>query len=233
LDNHSGSEFDAYRKSYRDTVNEAISFSGIDADFFTKVKAARLVSLLSEKIGDPKELSVLDVGCGVGTYHPLLRGRIGRISGVDPSGECIEEARCSNPDVAYIHYDGNVLPFANGEFDASFAICVMHHVPPAQWSSFASEMARITRPGGLVVVFEHNPYNPLTRRAVSTCPFDADAVLLTRKTTIQHFRDAGLENVDGRYILTVPAIDGPALVLDKMFGRLPFGAQFFVHGVPT
>jgi len=230
LDNQGGSDFDAYRTSYKATVNEAISFSGLKVDFFTKAKAVRLVDLLSNELGDPKELSVLDVGCGVGAYHPLLRGQVGKVTGIDPSLECIEEAKINSPDVTYEQYDGSVMPFAEGQFDASFAICVMHHVPPKRWASFVSEMARVVRPGGLVVIFEHNPFNPLTRRAVNTCPFDADAVLLTKRTTTRFLQNASLADVEGKYILTIPAIDGAALAVDKLFGILPLGAQYFVHG---
>jgi SAM-dependent methyltransferase len=230
LANHTGNEFDAYRSTYKETVNDAISFSGFDVDFFTTAKAERLIRLLGEEIGDPQNLSILDVGCGVGTYHPLLRGRVGKISGVDTSSECLDEARLKNPDVSYAHYDGGALPFEQNHFDASFAICVMHHVPPAQWASFTSEMARVTKPGGIVVIFEHNPLNPLTRRAVNTCPFDADAVLLSKRQTLKYLRQAGLSAVRGRYILTIPAIKGPALVIDKLFGLLPFGAQYFAFG---
>lgn len=227
------SEFDAYRKSYAQTVNDSIAFSGLKMDFFTKAKASRLVSLLKENFSELAELSILDVGCGVGTYHPLLRGEVGQIAGIDLSRDCIEEAASNNPDVAYKHYSGTKFPFADKTFDVSFAVCVMHHVPPEQWTTFASEMARVTRKGGLVVVFEHNPYNPLTRRAVNTCPFDADAVLLTRKMTVKQLRDAGLTNVEGQYILTLPAIDGVALAVDKILGRFPFGAQYYVHGIST
>ncbi len=232
MDKQIESEFDAYRSTYRDAVNDAISFSGLKVDFFTKAKAAHLLNLLALKVGTPHNLSILDVGCGVGVYHPLLRGCVGKITGVDLSRECLEEAGISNPDVVYRHYSGSALPFKDDVFDASFAICVMHHVPPSQWANFVSEMARVTRAGGLVILFEHNPFNPLTRRAVNTCPFDADAVLLSKKMVSEYLLITGLKNVEGRYILTIPAIDGFPLMIDRMFGRLPLGAQYFVYGTP-
>ncbi|EJL58071.1 methylase involved in ubiquinone/menaquinone biosynthesis [Rhizobium sp. CF122] len=232
MSNQNNSEFDAYRTTYADTVNQAISFSGLKLDFFTKAKAVRLVSLLREKVGNPMSLSILDVGCGVGSYHPLLKDSVGKITGIDPSSECIEEGRKNNPNVDYVDYDGTAMPFGDGTFDASFAICVMHHVPPQQWNEFSREMVRVTRKGGLVVIFEHNPYNPLTKWIVSNCPFDENAVLLTKRQTASILGDAGLKNIEGRYILTVPAIDGVARVVDDMFGSLPFGAQYYVAGRP-
>ncbi|TIU25363.1 MAG: class I SAM-dependent methyltransferase, partial [Mesorhizobium sp.] len=110
------------------------------------------------------------------------------------------------------------------------AICVMHHVPPENWKLFAAELARVTRPGGVVLIFEHNPYNPLTRRAVSNCPFDEDAVLLSKGQVMKHLHDAGLRDVDGRYILNVPSINGPLRRIDEALGFVPFGAQYYVQG---
>jgi hypothetical protein len=88
----------------------------------------------------------------------------------------------------------------------------------------------VTKPGGLVVLFEHNPFNPLTRRAVSTCPFDADAVLLSKKTASGYLRESGLANITGRYILAVPAITGILRSMDESLGCVPLGAQYYVMG---
>ena len=228
--NPAESEFDAYRESYSDAVNEAISFSGLDVDFFTRAKAARLVSLIERRIGNPRGLSALDVGCGVGNCHALLRERIGKITGVDPSRECIAQARMRNPDVPYVVSDGNVLPFVDALFDVTFAICVMHHVPPKKWILFLSEMTRVAKPGGMVLIFEHNPLNPLVRKVVSSCPFDKNAVLLRMGQLTHYLNEAGLKNVFGRYILTVPSISGWLRAVDDALGFVPSGAQYFVAG---
>ncbi len=224
------SEFDSYRKTYTDAVNSSISFSGFDVDFFTRAKAVRLIDLLERDVGAADTLSVLDVGCGVGNYHGLLRRRIGQLTGVDPSSECIAEAEVKNPWVSYAVSDGSTLPFPDNDFDAVYAICVMHHVPPEKWKLFANELARVTRPGGLVLVFEHNPYNPLTRRAVSNCPFDEDAVLLSKRQVMTHLQDARLRDVAGQYILNLPSIDGPLRRIDDALGFVPLGAQYYVSG---
>ena len=226
------SEFDAYGNNYSETVNRSISFSGLKVDFFAKAKASRFLDLLSKKVGDPKQLSILDVGCGVGTYHPLLKDKVGKITGIDLSEESLKEGRAKNPSVEYLRYDGLTMPFPDESFDASFAICVMHHVPPEQWSGFSKEMRRVTRRGGLVVVFEHNPFNPLTLRAVNNCPFDANAVLLAKSKTEVYLKEAGLCNVSGRYILSIPSIGGIPRKLDDLLGTMPTGAQYFVFGTP-
>lgn len=56
---------------------------------------------------------------------------------------------------------------------------VLHHVKTEQRRDVISEAASHVGPGGRMVIFEHNPLNPLTRRAVSLCPFDEGVVLLS------------------------------------------------------
>ena len=65
----------------------------------------------------------------------------------------LTQAADRNPGVSYRPYDGRRLPYEDGQFDAAVTICVMHHVPPAQWPAFAAEMKRVVRRGGLAVVF--------------------------------------------------------------------------------
>jgi hypothetical protein len=106
----------------------------------------------------------------------------------------------------------------------------MHHVPPAQWANFAAEMKRVVRTGGLVVVFEHNPLNPLTRRAVSNCEFDDDAVLLGQGQMRRLLAGAQLRDVRSCSILSIPSIGPVTRTIDLMLGRLGLGAQYFACG---
>lgn len=223
-------QFDAYSGSYDEEVNRSLAFTGLKVDYFTRVKADYLVDLLRDHFGDTKRLSLLDVGCGVGNYHPLLRDRLGSLAGVDVSAECLATAAQRSPDVAYRPYDGGRLPFDDDQFDAAVTICVMHHVPPAQWPAFAAEMKRVVRPGGLAVVFEHNPRNPLTRKVVSNCEFDEDAVLLSQRRTRALLAEAGFGQVGSRAILSVPAFGRISRGIDLALGHLGLGAQYFAKG---
>ncbi len=222
--------FDAYKDTYRDEVQKAIAFAGQDVDFFTRAKVNHLLDLSRRLLGEPKNLRVLDVGCGVGLTDRYLLPHFRALSGVDISGESVQVAARNNPDGRYQTYAGDVLPFRDDTFDLVFAICVMHHVPPAGWPPFVQEMQRVVRPGGLTVVFEHNPNNPLTRRAVNRCPFDADAVLLRLGTTKRLFRQAGLELLERRYILFFPWEAPVFKQLERGLGGLPLGGQYYVVG---
>src|ERR1700756_2891273 len=102
--------FDGYRSNYRDVVQQSIDFSGLPHSFFMRAKADLLRELIVRRLGAEKP-AMLDVGCGVGSFHPLLRGMVGRLSGIDVSSACIAQARADNRDVDYRAFDGRRFPF--------------------------------------------------------------------------------------------------------------------------
>lgn len=232
-------EFDHYRDGYSQQINKAIAFSGQPQDFYTQIKARCLLDLFSKlrPQGPASEaasrdtappLEVLDVGCGQGLIHPYFHPSDTnvKLTGIDVAGTVIDEAKTANPHVRYDVYDGERLPYAARAFDAAFAIAVMHHVPPANWASFLTEMARVVRPGGLVAIVEHNPINPLTQWIVKSCPFDENAVLLRSGLLAKLFRATGLVELERRFIIFTPFSGGVFRKIDASLRWLPLGAQY-------
>lgn len=223
-------EFDRYKETYDRAVNRAIAFSGQKVESFTRAKANDLLRTITSHFSSPSRLSLLDVGCGIGNYHPFLTPVVGSVSGVDVSRACIAKAQQRNASVSYSAYDGDRLPYADQQFDVTFCVCVLHHVPPDRWPQFVNEMRRVTRRGGLLVVYEHNPGHPLTRKVVRDCEFDRDAVLLTMRQTRELLENAGCSDVTANSILTLPPAGRFVEEIDRLFARLPFGSQYRAVG---
>jgi SAM-dependent methyltransferase len=224
------SDFDEHRHTYRDDVQRSIAFSGQDVGFFTDVKADLLCELAEQALGDLGSLAVLDVGCGVGLTDAVLQGRFASLHGVDVSGGAVAEAAAANPWAEYASYDGRSLPFDDDRFDLAFAICVLHHVDPPDRPAFTREVARVVRPGGLVVVIEHNPINPLTRLAVARCDFDEGVELVSRKEARALFASDGLRPVEHPYVLFFPWRGKAFRSVERGLTWLPFGAQYIAAG---
>jgi SAM-dependent methyltransferase len=199
-------------------------------DFFTRVKVDHFVQLIQSLRPPAERAQVIDIGCGVANSHPLLAGRVGRLVGVDVSLASLAKAAEQNPNNEYRGYDGLSLPYADATFDVASAICVFHHVPLSDRGGLAKEAHRVLRPGGFFAMFEHNPYNPLTRRAVNNCEFDKDAALLRKQEAEALLERAGFRDVESRFILAVPTIGRLLRAADRLLGRLPFGAQYFTFG---
>jgi ubiquinone/menaquinone biosynthesis C-methylase UbiE len=223
--------FDSYSERYDEAVNDAIAFSKLKVELFVRVKAAYMQDILASHFSDPSSIELLDVGCGIGSYHPYWIDSVGSLRGVDLSLKCIERASKRNPRVGYETYDGDRLPFVDHSFDAVVTICVMHHIDPPKRPRFAAELRRVTKPGGITVVFEHNPSNFLTRRVVSSCIFDKGVSLLPHQETENLMRQACFDVGRSRFILLVPAFTKLLRRVDSLFSWLPLGAQYFTCGI--
>jgi ubiquinone/menaquinone biosynthesis C-methylase UbiE len=223
--------FDKYDKSYSAVVQSSIDFSGLPHSFFTAAKANALRDLVATRLSGKNDLHMLDVGCGIGEFHPFVRSMFGRLCGADVSAASIAQAQIRNPGVEYQVYAGEVLPYDSAAFDLSIAICVLHHVLPSQWTGFLREMRRVARPGGLVCLIEHNPLNPLTRLAVARCEFDRDAVLLRASRMRALLADAGLRDVQSHHFLLLPSAAPMARRIESRLGRIPLGAQYIASGI--
>jgi SAM-dependent methyltransferase len=223
------SAFDAYRLQYDAVVQDSIAFSGLKHDFFLEAKLRLLAEIFAARLG-PVRPALLDVGCGVGLLHPGLLPLTRSLAGTDISHEALARAETENPSVAYRPQDGNHLSFESASFDVSLAVCVLHHVPAGERETLVQEMRRVTRPGGLVIVIEHNPWNPLTRLAVARCPFDRDAELLQAAEGRRLLRAAGLRQVESRHFLLFPSLRRWPRRVESALSAVPLGAQYLACG---
>jgi ubiquinone/menaquinone biosynthesis C-methylase UbiE len=228
-------EFDAYRDSYSDDIERSLAFSGQSHDFFIKTKADHIVEILAQELqnNDDSPLKLLDVGCGHGLVHSYLLNQKKiqiDLTGIDVAASVIDIACQKNPVVKYDTYDGIKLPYKDNSFSCAYTICVMHHVSPEQWADFLHEMKRVVIPGGLVIVFEHNPLNPVTRRIVNNCPLDKHAILLKAGFLQKLFQKTSLTNLQKRFILFTPFSHALFRCFDNWLGWLPLGAQYYIFG---
>jgi SAM-dependent methyltransferase len=100
---------------------------------------------------------VLDVGCGPGALTSELVRLVGsaNVSAVDPSAPFVAATRERNPGVDVTQASAERLPFPSDTFDAALAQLVVHFMADPVLG--LNEMARVTRPGGVVAacVWDH------------------------------------------------------------------------------
>lgn len=222
-------EFDSYASTYQAMIERSTKLFGQGHAFFVRNKVELLLDAFAA-VGAPKGLKVLDVGCGIGLGHDAIAHAVGELHGVDVSQGSLDLAMRESPSVSYKLCEGNRLPYGDSTFDCVYAICVLHHVPRCEWAEFIKEMVRVVRPGGGVVVIEHNPLNPATQWVVRTCELDRDAILLSPWRLRRLFLDAGLCVPQVRYSLVTPFAQNIFRMLDRALSRVPIGAQYIVTG---
>jgi SAM-dependent methyltransferase len=109
-----------------------------------------LAAELIEFAGVEPGSRALDVGCGPGALTAALAERLGteNVSGADPSEPFVQACRARLPEVEVVLAAADSLPFADGAFDATLSQLVVNFMPDAPVG--VREMARVTRPGGVV-----------------------------------------------------------------------------------
>ena len=121
---------------------------------------------------------VVDVGCGTGTLAGLLRAGGLTVVGVDESLGMLQQAQRARPG-PYLCGDSIQLPLAANSVDGVFCVATLHHVrDPEQVKRTLAEMARIVKPGGWALVWDHNPLNPYWPYFMKRLPQDQEPTRL-------------------------------------------------------
>jgi 2-polyprenyl-3-methyl-5-hydroxy-6-metoxy-1,4-benzoquinol methylase len=220
-----GANFDKFAPSYRELLDCSISITGESGDYFARVKSRYAASVLGEGFA----VNLLDFGCGIGLLSCALARQF-PTAGLDGFDSSRESIAAFDPELAK---RGRFTSDPNGlrrEYDAILVANVMHHIPPAARSGVVSSLAQRLSPEGRLFIFEHNPTNPLTRRAVDRCEFDADAVLLPARETLGYFSPAGMQVIQRHYIVFFPRWLKALRRLETRLAWCPLGAQYVVVG---
>jgi SAM-dependent methyltransferase len=223
-------EFDRFADEYRALHAANIRASGESPEYFAEYKVATVARLLGGRY--PAGPEILDFGAGVGTSVPYFRKYLAdcRLTCLDVSRRGLElgRARFGN-EARFVHFGGSRVPFADASFDLVFFACVLHHIAHHEHVALLAEARRVLRRSGMLAIFEHNPYNPLTVRAVNTCPFDANAVLLAARELRRSASLAGFRAGVTHYRIFFPHALRALRPLERALCWLPLGAQYSYH----
>jgi SAM-dependent methyltransferase len=226
--NKSKVDFDNYIENYNSLLQENTRFFSDNETYFARYK----VDILRRAVpGSAKRL--LEYGCGIGRNIPFLRAAFpnATIAGSDISAPSLEFARKENPGIDFFVEDDNSV--ASETYNVIFIAGVFHHIPSEQRLPIMKNLYSRLSIGGSIVIFEHNPYNPVTRKLVNDCPYDSDAVLLKPKELKSLLTSAGLTLSGGAYCLFVPPSLPALLHLETKLGWLPLGGQYWVMAKRT
>jgi SAM-dependent methyltransferase len=223
-------EFDRFADEYTATHADNIKLSGEDPAYFARYKIEELRRRW-DAADRAEPAAVLDFGTGIGNSLPHLQRLFpdAEVVGLDVSQKSLDVAARRFPDAArLVRYDGGgAIPLETAGFDLIFSACVFHHIEAGEHGLILAELKRLLKPGGWLVIFEHNPVNPATRHIVATCPFDENAVLLPAQAFKARQHAAGLRDVEVAYTGFFPGPLRALRPLERFMTWLPVGAQYY------
>ena len=134
-------------------------------------------------------------------------------------------------EVAQKNYDYVNFDISQGNFDLIFVAGVMHHIPRESLRMEISKICGLLSEKGRLIIFEHNAYNPITRRLVSTCEFDVGAELISTRKLINQFKKAelSLQVTKKGYCLFFPPALKALSFFERFLRKIPLGGQYFVQ----
>lgn len=94
---------------------------------------------------------VLDIGCGTGEFAPLFP--VEQYVGIDIDGKNIAYARSHYPHHFEI-VDGKRMPFLENSFTIALVVGVFHHLSTPDCQQVLSEIKRVVKPGGRILIME-------------------------------------------------------------------------------
>jgi trans-aconitate methyltransferase len=174
-------EFDKLARDYNETAVKDLGKFGKyrDTAFIYKIKYLKFIL-------KKEPATILDYGCGIGSFIPYLHNcfKNAKLYGCDVSSESIQIAKES-----YSYCDFKVIESVNDlqiyeKFDCIIINTVLHHIPQNEheyWMSGLYTVLDKNHAGGVIVIFEHNMKNPLTKSFVKKTKIDENAIMLNPK----------------------------------------------------
>jgi len=218
-------QFDQFSEDYKEILDQHVSASGESSEYFTEYKA-RYVAKLVSNVAPTK---LLDFGCGVGLLSSFLKKYLPdcTLHGYDVSSASIDMV--DGDLLAQGLFTTDISKLAN-DYDLIVVSNVLHHIDPRNRQDVILRLRDRLAPGGNIIIFEHNPANPLTRKVVDSCPFDEGVVLLPLKETITYISKAKLGVKRRDYIVFFPRPLALFRPLEPLISWCPLGAQYALVG---
>jgi len=112
-----------------------------------------------EQIASLKPNSILDVGCGCGSFAVKLSPYCGRITAIDLSPALIKRCKKEHqqPNISYLCMDARDLKYPDNSFDSVLEKATLHHI--FEWEKVLDEMIRVSSKYLLIEEQVNDPRN--------------------------------------------------------------------------
>ncbi len=180
----------------------------------------------------------LDLGCGTGLLAERVADVGYAVTALDASRGMLGQLHRRRPDLPAVAADAIALPLPDDTFALTYSVAVLHHIAdPEMVRRTLAEMVRVTRPGGHVLVWDHNPRNPYWPIVMRRVPQDTGAErLIPEAEVVEGLAAAGALPIYLTQLGLVPDLVprrllGVAAAIERGVEAIPGLRRFCAHNV--
>lgn len=218
-------DFDDFANEYDNILKKQLAFFEKKDDYFAEYK---VVIMRNTTRSDHKK--ILEYGCGTGRNLKYLKEHFpeAEIFGCDISEGSLSIAAKENPNITLFSLNKEKIV---QKFDLILISGVLHHILPELRIDLIKGIWNLLEDRGEVFIFEHNPYNPITRHITKACPFDSDVDLIKPKDLKSLLKMSNFKIIQAHYTLFFPSFLSKLRSIEKYMGLIPMGGQYFIQAV--
>jgi len=208
-----------------------------------RLRWARRVRMLSSHL--KRGMSVLELGCGTGSFTRELARSSADVTAIDVSPELLEIASAKNsaPNVQYQIQNAYALTYPESAFDSVVGSSVLHHL---EIEAAIRDVYRVLKPGGTIYFTEPNMLNPQIaiqknipwiKRKLGDSP-DETAFFrwpLRRLLERTGYRDVRIDPFDFLHpktpVALIDHVETLGQVLEKMPGISEFAGSLYIRAI--
>lgn len=226
------------------TTDQAVDFdtiAGVYDSVFPAHVAEHYLRRRSRYIAalrDGPGATALDVGAGTGVLAERVADLGLSVVALDPFPKMLDQLRHRRPDIEAVVGSGEAMPFPDNSFDLTYCVAVLHHIAePARVRATIAEMIRVTRAGGKVLIWDHNPLNPYWPYLMRRVPQDNGTErLVPLPEIVAAIESAGATVARTQRLGLIPEflprrLLGPATAFERLVEATPGGRRFCAHNV--
>lgn len=213
--------FNKYSNSYEIITQKKLNFFNKSREYFDSYKVKIIKENLNKKIK-----SILDYGSGIGLATKFFLDFFpsAKTYAYDVSDESIKILKENYPNI-----NTDQKEIFNRKFDLITCFGVFHHIHKEERLKYLKLINNMLEETGKFFIFEHNPYNPITRHIVSNCPYDEGVELISMKEFKSYAKKEKLLVCSQGYTLFFPEQLKYLRKFEKKISWIPLGGQYYLE----
>ena len=218
--------FNRWSDTYESEIKKSAPLPIGDYSKFVVYTAEKICEIIEKILLSNERVKILDWGCGNGVLDKMLQDRGFQVAGIDVSPKMIDLAKRLNPGSEFQIFDGVSLPIDMESVDVCICVCTLQHIAKPNRKQVFREMFKSIKRGGILIIYEHNRWNPLTRATVWRCPFENIQYVSVRELKKIVLDQPYKTEFSIKYHLSIPRQGQVINSLDRLFENFPLGVQY-------